>query len=116
MNLKQIFNFKYLYQNLKKSKAFLCVFIGLVPIITLLMMIGYGTSDNLYIPQLEELSIINYPCMYILPIIIAICLNGHVFKKKTVDFINSMPISRKTLFFTNVLGGIILLVLMNLIN
>ena len=108
-------NLNYLIQNIKKSKSFLAFFIGIVPIITVLLLI-VGSKDKAFIPSLEELSVINYPCLYVLPIIISICLFGYVFKKKSVDFVNSMPISRKQIFITNTIGGIILILLLNLIN
>lgn len=108
-------NLNYLKQNLKKSKSFLAFFIGIIPIMTVLMLI-VESQHKMFVPSLEELSLINYPCCYILPIIISVCLFGHVFKKKSVDFVNSMPISRKSLFITNTIGGIFLILLLNLIN
>ena len=47
---------------------------------------------------------------FILPIIISICLFNYIYKKKSVDFINSMPISRKSIFITNTILGIIIII------
>lgn len=118
MNLINLFNFNYLKQNLKKSKGALAVFIGIIPIINILSLFmmndNYYTSNN--VTTLANISIINFIGVFILPIVISICLFGYVFKKKSVDFVNSMPISRKSIFVTNTIGGIAILVLMNLIN
>ena len=117
MNLINLFNFNYLKQNLKKSKGALAVFIGIIPIINILSL--FMMNDNNYsneIITLPGISIINFIGVFILPIVISICLFGYVFKKRSVDFVNSMPISRKSIFVTNTIGGIVILVLMNLIN
>lgn len=117
MNLINLFNFNYLKQNLKKSKGALAIFIGIIPIINILTL--FLMSDNNHsneIISLSNISIINFIGVFILPIVISICLFGYVFKKRSVDFVNSMPISRKSIFITNTIGGIGILVLMNLIN
>ena len=117
MNLINLFNFNYLKQNLKKSKGALAVFIGIIPIINILIL--FMLNDNNHsneVITLPVLSIINFLGIFILPIVISICLFGYVFKKRSVDFVNSMPISRKSIFITNTIGGIAILVLMNLIN
>ncbi len=117
MNLINLFNFNYLKQNLKKSKGALAIFIGIIPIINILMLFLMSERNyNTNIITLTDISIINCIGIYILPIIISICLFGYVFKRKSVDFVNSMPISRKSIFITNTIGGICILVLMNLIN
>lgn len=117
MNLINLFNFNYLKQNLKKSKGALAIFVGIIPIINILSL--FMINDNNYsneIITLPGISIINFIGVFILPIVISVCLFGYVFKKKSVDFVNSMPISRKSIFITNTIGGIAILVLMNLIN
>lgn len=115
MNLINWFNFNYFKENIKKSKSFLIFFLGIIPIINILMLI-LNSNKEVYIPSLETLSIFNYPLCYIIPVIISICLFGYVFKKKSVDFVNSMPISRRSIFITNTIGGIALILLLNLIN
>lgn len=117
MNLINLFNFNYLKQNLKKSKGALAIFIGIIPITNILTL--FLMSDNNHsneIITLSNISIINFIGVFILPIVISICLFGYVFKKRSVDFVNSMPISRKSIFITNTIGGISILVIMNLIN
>ena len=116
MNLTRLFNINYLLQNLKKSKVVLSIFIGLIPILNTIILIMMLTSNKNYIPGLTDISIINLIGIYILPIIISICLFNYIYKKKSVDFIGSMPISRKSIYITNTIIGIIIFMIMLLIN
>lgn len=114
MNLAKLFNFKYLMQNIKKSKMAILLFLSVVPIFTSLIIIT--TASNNYVPDFSGLGIANIIFMYITPFILSFSLFGYVYKKKSIDFIGSMPISRKSIFATNTIGGIILIVLMQLIT
>lgn len=117
MNLKKLFNLEYLFQNVKKSKALLLTFILLVPILSsLLMILTAIDTKSTKIFTLGELSIIGIPLLFIVPILLSIALNGYVYKRKSVDFIGSMPINKSTIFITNTLGGAGILLLMFLIN
>ena len=116
MSLMKLFNKTYLLQNLKKSKTVLSIFVGLIPILNTIILIMFLKNNNGYILALSEISIISFIGIYILPIIISICLFNYVYKKKSVDFINSMPISRKSIFVTNTILGIILFGLMLIVN
>lgn len=107
MSLTKLFNFKYLMQNLKKSKTVLALFILIVPLFTTIML----TTTQSEIYDFNSLSIINFLGMYIVPFIFSLVLFGYVYKKNSVDFICSMPLSRKTIFATNTLGGILLILL-----
>lgn len=116
MNLMKYFNYKFMIQNLKKSKSILALFLGIIPvlsIVTFLILIGNVGFDSI---NLEGISTIHYFGIYFIPIIVSTCLFGFVYKKKSVDFINSMPLSRKTIFTTNTITGIILLVLMVILS
>ena len=113
MNLTNLFNFKYLVQNLKKSKGLLILLILLVPMFTSLMLLSAGEN---YVVSFVELSIVNIIFMYIIPVVLSIALFGYVYKKNSVDFIGSMPLSRKTIFLTNTLGGIGIIIVIQLIN
>ncbi len=117
MNLMKLFNFNYFKENIKKSKGlvlFLMLIVPLFNIISLaLSLINIG-SDSLF--NFSDISIITYLAMYIVPIALAFILFGFVFKKKSVDFVLSMPLNRSTIFFTNILGGIILIFIFALLN
>ena len=114
MNLTKLFNFKYLYENIKKSKMAIILFSILLPVFTTLMLIT-GSSNNEYINFLS-LGSINIAFMYVVPFIFSFCLFGYIYKKTSVDFMGSMPLSRKTIYFTNVIGGIGLVIATQLIT
>lgn len=116
MNLMKLFNFDYLIQNLKKSRTVLAIFIGLIPILNTIIMIMILTNNPGYILNFANISIINIIGIYILPIVISICLFNYIYKRKSVDFINSMPISRKSIYITNTILGIAIFTIMLLIN
>lgn len=116
MNLMKYFNFNYMIQNLKKSKSILALFLGIIPILSIivfLVLIGNSDFSSIF---LESISFIHYFGIYFIPIMISTCLFGFIYKKKSVDFINSMPLSRKTIFTTNTITGIILLTLMVILS
>lgn len=114
MNLVKLFNFKYLMQNIKKSKMAIILFLAIVPIFTSLIIIT--SASNSYVPSFPELGLANIIFMYVTPFILSFSLFGYVYKKKSIDFIGSMPISRKSIFVTNTVGGIALIVLTQLIT
>ena len=116
MNLMRVFNKNYLLQNLKKSKVVLAIFTCLIPILNTIVLIMILTNNKNYILSFTNISIINLIGIYVLPIIISICLFNYIYKKKSVDFINSMPISRKSIFVTNTILGIMILIMMLLVN
>lgn len=112
----KLFNINYFKQNLKKSKVVLSIFIGLIPILNTIILLMMITTNRNYVLDFYELSTINLIGIYILPVIISICLFNYIYKKKSVDFINSMPISRKSIYFTNLLSGILIFTSMLLVN
>ena len=116
MNLMKLFNINYFKQNLKKSKVVLSIFIGLIPILNTIILLMMITSNRNYVLDFFEVSTINLIGIYVLPVIISICLFNYIYKKKSVDFINSMPISRKSIYFTNLIAGILIFISMLLVN
>lgn len=117
MNLTKLFNFKYFMQNLKKSKGLVALLIIVVPIFTTLATVLIVNNGNeIHIPSKEELMIVNIIGMYIIPVLMSLVLFGYVYKKKSVDFINSQPINRKTIFVTNTICGIILMAVIQAIT
>ena len=116
MNLMKNFNLNYLIQNIKKSKNVLAILTILIPILNTIILIMMLTSNRTHILSFSEISITNIIGIYILPIVISICLINYIYKRKSVDFINSMPLSRKSIFITNTILGIIIFTTMLLIN
>ena len=92
-------------QNVKKSKMAILLFLSVVPIFTALTIITIGKETMLKFP---EVGLANIIFMYITPFLLSVSLFGYVYKKRSIDFIGSMPISRKSVFVTNTLGGIAL--------
>lgn len=116
MNLMKNFNINYLFQNLKKSRTTLAIFLGLIPILNTIILIMTLTNNPNYILNFTEISILSFIGIYFLPVIISICLFNYIYKKKSVDFVNSMPLTRKSIFITNTILGITIFALMLLIN
>lgn len=113
MNLMKLFNLKFLMQNIKKSKALIILLTIVVPMFTSIMLLSIDVN---YALPFWELSIINIIGMYIIPIVLSMTLFNYVYKKNSVDFIGSMPLSRNTIFLTNTIGGIAIIIIMQLIT
>ncbi len=113
MNLTKLFNFSYFWQNIKKSKGLMILILTVVPILTSIMILTIGKNE---IFSFAEVSIINIIGMYILPVVLSMALFNYIYKKNSVDFMGSMPLSRKTIFITNTVGGIGVIVLMQLLT
>lgn len=117
MSLTKLFNKNYFVQNILKSKAVIALVIGIVPILNAIFLLTIATETTTpVVADIRDISILNILGMYVLPLVLSLCLFGYVFKKKSVDFINSMPLTRKTIFITNSIGGILLIVIMMLLN
>lgn len=116
MSSTKLFNKNYLLENIKKSKGLLILFLSLVPIFTCISLVLMANNQELGILSNFEISIINIIGMYVIPVIISYSLFGYIYKKVSVDFINSMPINKKSIFVTNTIGGILLILLMQAIT
>ncbi len=116
MLLKNWFNYKYLLQNIKKSKSLLALLMGLLPLINTLIFLLNANSTQIKIATLTDISWLNYVGVYIYPVVLAIALLGYTFKHKQIDFIGSMPINRKTIFSTNIIGGVLILASIMVLN
>ncbi|MGM9881931.1 MAG: hypothetical protein ACI31S_03725 [Bacilli bacterium] len=116
MSLTSLFNFKFLKENMKRSKAimFLCTF--LIPIINVICYLMKFVNSGYSTPSMFELSILSIVGLYVVPVILSITLFSFVYKRKSSDFVMSFPVTKKQIFLSNTLGGIILIVVMNLVN
>lgn len=117
MSLIKSFNFKYLKENLKKSKGLIILLLIVVPLLTTLFTVLFINGED--VPNLAtEIGInwVNLIGMYLVPLGISFALFGYVYKKNSVDLINSMPLNKQTIFVTNTIGGIILITLMQLVT
>lgn len=117
MNLMDLFNIDYLKENVKKSKGAIILFSILVPLFTALVTVFIVRNEKtMAVPVPETVSLINLIGMYFVPLTISFLLFGYVYKKKSVDFVNSMPLNRKSIFVTNTIGGIIIITLIQLLT
>lgn len=120
MNLSKnkLFNLKFLKENIKKSKGLLAFFLGIVPLINTLFLavMAISLKKEFEILDFNSVSLITYIGLYIIPLVLAVSLFGFVFKSKSVDFVLSKPISRKSIYLTNILGGIIIITIFMLLN
>lgn len=116
MNLTNLFNLGYFKENLKKSKAIILLCIFLIPVINVIIYLMNASTSNVYMPTLYDLSLLSIIGMYIIPVILSLTLFNFVYKRKSSDFIMSLPISKKQIFVTNTILGVAALLLMNIVN
>ena len=67
MSLMKLFNFKYLKENIKKSRGLLAFFFGVVPLINIIVLITIISNDKINIMNFYSLSSITILGMFILP-------------------------------------------------
>lgn len=113
----KLFNYKFLKQNIKKSKGIISLLLFTQAIIQALFIVNVSNQSKYRYESisLELLDIVNILGMYIVPVIIAIVLFSYVYKRKSSDFIGSMPINRKTIYFTNYIGGVLLITIIQVL-
>ena len=116
MSSTKLFNFNFLKQNIKKSKGTVILSLVIVPILISIYMVTSGLNNqNVEFVSHELFGTMTLIFMYIIPFVYSVILFGFVFKKPSTDFMNSMPINRKTMFITNTVGGIFLIALIHLL-
>lgn len=116
MNLKAFFNINFFKENIKKSKGLLAFLLGIIPIINIIILIILLTNNEGILVDFNTLSFITYAGIIFVPLSLSITLFSFIFKKKSVDFVMSKPINRRSIYFTNTLGGIFILLVFTLIN
>lgn len=121
MSLMKLFNkinLNYLKENIKKSKGLLAFCFGIVPLINILVLIIITSSlkNNIEILDFNAVSLVTYIGLFIIPIVLSVSLFGFVFKSKSIDFVLSKPISRSTIYITNIIGGILIITIFMLLN
>lgn len=116
MNLTSWFNFKFLKENFKKSRAIILLCIFLLPILTFITNLIKISDSSDFIPNIYHLSYLFIVGLYIIPIVLSITLFSFVFKRKSCDFVMSFPITKRQIFMTNTVGGISLILILNILN
>ena len=116
MNLTSLFNFNYLKENIKKSKAIILLCMLLLPILNGIILLMHGSTGDNFVASIYDLSGIILFGMYIIPIVLSIILFSFIYKKGAVDFTLSMPINKRQIFLTNTIGGMAIILIMQIIN
>lgn len=116
MSLTSLFNFNYLKENARKSKATLLLCILLLPIINGIVLLMRCSSGDNFVPSIYDVSGFMLFGMYFIPIVIAISLFSFVYKRGSIDFTLSMPINKKQIFLSNTILGIGIIFVMHFIN
>ncbi len=108
MHLKTFFQPKYFYQNLKKSKAILVLFLFLFPLI---LALSHLTNLVNGVVDFFSNNLFGNIMMFVYPITLSFLLFSFVFQKRKVDFMMSLPLSRKQIFITNTITGIFVILM-----
>ena len=116
MSLTSLFNFNYLKENIKKSKAIILLCMLLLPTIGGIILLVKCSQGSNFMPSIYEVSGPVLFGMYLVPVILSITLFSFIYKRGSIDFTLSMPINKKQIFLTNTFGGIIIILLMQIIN
>lgn len=111
--LKNYINFNYIFQNIKQSKGIFLLIIIIFPLLNLLININGNQTDIGEI--LTSIFSVGGILRFIIPMVISLELFDYVFKRKKVDLIASMPINKKTIFISNTVAGILMLMLLNML-
>ena len=116
MNLTSLFNFNYLKENIKKSKAIILLCMLLLPILNGIILLMHGSTGDNFVASIYDVSGIILFGMYIIPLVLSITLFSFIYKKGAVDFTLSMPINKRQIFLTNTIGGMAIILIMQIIN
>ena len=116
MNLTNLFNINFLKENIKRSKAVILLLTLLIPVINVIYYLMNSANTVILTPSIAELQPLSILGMYILPVILSITLFSFIYKRKSSDFVMSFPVSKKQIFISNTIGGIIIIIAMNLVN
>lgn len=112
------FNYKFFKENMRKSKEVLALLGVLLPLLSIIFtfLLRSVESAGTAVVTFPRMSFIAAIGVFIVPPVLAYCLFGFIFNKKKVDFYLSKPVSRKSIFVTNIIGGSVLLALLILIS
>jgi len=112
MTVKKLtYYLNYAYQHINARFGLLVILFMVVPVLEVFHLLSTGQYVVQYL-TFEEASTMAVICMYVLPIVLALQLNSYLFDKKEVDFVVSMPLSRKSLFWVNYTVGAVFIAAM----
>lgn len=115
MNLMKLFNFNFIKENIKKSLGILLFLFFIIPIVNILYLFNM-LNQQIYVINLIDLTKMTYFASFVFPVVIAYILNNYLFKQNSLDFYLSKPINKRKLFFSNILAGLLLILVLLIIN
>lgn len=115
MNLRKLFNFNFIKENIKKSLGILLFLFFIIPIVNILYLFNM-LNQQIYVINLIDLTKMTYFASFVFPVVIAYILNNYLFKQNSLDFYLSKPINKRKLFFSNILAGLLLILVLLIIN
>lgn len=111
----KLFNFNFIKENIKKSLGILLFLFFIIPIVNILYLFNM-LNQQIYVINLIDLTKMTYFASLIFPVVIAYILNNYLFKQNSLDFYLSKPINKRKLFFSNILAGLLLILVLLIIN
>ena len=115
MNLMKLINFNFIKENIKKSLGILLFLFFIIPIVNILYLFNM-LNQQIYVINLIDLTKMTYFASFVFPVVIAYILNNYLFKQNSLDFYLSKPINKRKLFFSNILAGLLLILVLLIIN
>ncbi len=109
-------NKNYFIQNIKKSKNLLIFAFGFMTLLNVISIFHTVSSSSHVLLTLPDLSTVTMIGLFFLPILLSMTLFNYIYKKTSIDFTASLPLSRKTIFFTNTMAGLAIIFLFILTN
>ena len=98
MNLRKLFNFNFIKENIKKSLGILLFLFFIIPIVNILYLFNM-LNQQIYVINLIDLTKMTYFASFVFPVVIAYILNNYLFKQNSLDFYLSKPINKRKFFF-----------------
>ena len=114
-----LWNKNYFIQNIKKARASLLLTFGFALLLNFLvvqMNLLETLSLGPILINLDILSSFQIIAQFIVPVLLSLILFSFVYKKETIDFTLSLPLKKRTIFVTNTIGGLILIIIYQLLN
>lgn len=111
----KLINFNFIKENIKKSLGILLFLFFIIPIVNILYLFNM-LNQQIYVINLIDLTKMTYFASFIFPVVIAYILNNYLFKQNSLDFYLSKPINKRKLFFSNILAGLLLILVLLIIN
>lgn len=111
----KLINFNFIKENTKKSLGILLFLFFIIPIVNILYLFNM-LNQQIYVINLIDLTKMTYFASFIFPVVIAYILNNYLFKQNSLDFYLSKPINKRKLFFSNILAGLLLILVLLIIN